>query len=117
MAYVPVCDYDGHFWPKKKHLFYVAISRGGDFLRYRRRFCEFHVADVEEYLAEYELVWPLPADRVADRAMAKCLSCCEPVEQGGRQVFITGYPSQNERKDYWGNLHESHHLPEYLQDI
>lgn len=116
MTYVPVCDWDGHFWPKKKHLFYVAIGNGGDFLRYRRRFCTHHVASVEEDLAEHELVTADGAAPVHNPAMANCLSCGEPVNQGGRQVFITGYPTQDQRKDYWGRLHDGHQLPEYLQD-
>jgi hypothetical protein len=116
MTYVPICDFDGHFWPKKKHLFYVAVGSGGDFSRYRRRFCSHHVESIQEDLAEHELVTVDGAVRSDYGHMADCFSCGEPVKEGGRQVFITGYPTQDERKDYWGRLHESHQLPEYLQD-
>lgn len=116
MTYVPLCDYDGHFWPKKKHLFYVAVGSGGDFLRYRRRFCAYHCGSVQEDLAEHELVFTNGALRPDNSGMANCFSCGQPVKQGGRQVFITGYPTQDERKDYWGRLCDGHELPEYLQD-
>lgn len=117
MTYVPVCDFDSHFWPKKKHLFYIAVQNGRDFLRYRRRFCTHHVAAVEEYLAQNELVVSEPTAGSPNGNMSNCLSCGEPVREGGRQVFITGYPSQDERKDYWGKLHEGHELPLYLSEV
>lgn len=116
MTYVPVCDWDGHFWPKKKHLFYIAVGNGAEFSRYRRRFCSLHSAAVEEDLAEHELVVTEPTAGSPNGNMANCFSCAEPVREGGRQVFITGYPSNDERKDYWGKLHDSHRLPPYLQD-
>lgn len=116
MAYVPLCDYDGHFWPKKKHLFYIAVGSGGDFSRYRRRFCSHHCAVVEEDLAEHKLP-PLDAAlSAANGSMANCFACGEPVKEGGVQVFITGYPTQDQREDYWGKLHDGHRLPEYLRD-
>lgn len=116
MTYVPICDFDGHFWPKKKHLFYVAIGTGGDYSRYRRRFCSYHAAAVDEDLAEHELTITQDTTGTGNVAMANCLSCGEPVGEGGRQVFITGYPTQDERKDYWGKLHDGHELPLYLAD-
>lgn len=117
MTYVPTCDFDGHFWPKKKHLFYVAVGNGADFSRYRRRFCAHHVETIQEDLAEHEIL-PIEATVSSmDGRMANCLSCGEPVTERGRQVFITGYPTQDERKDYWGKLHDGHDLPEYLLDV
>lgn len=116
LTYVPVCDYDGHFWPKKKSLYYVAIGVGADFLRYRRRFCAHHVASVDEDLAEHEVLVPERAESSSYASMANCFSCGQPVSQGGTQVFITGYPTQDQRKDYWGKLHPGHLLPMYLRD-
>lgn len=116
MTYVPLCDFDGHFWPKKKHLFYIAVGENGQFSRYRRRFCAHHVATVQEDLAQNELLITEPAAGAVNPSMANCLSCRQPVREGGTQVFITGYPTENERKDYWGKLHDGHQLPPYLQD-
>lgn len=114
--YVPTCDYGPHFWPRKKHLFYVAWGQGGDYKRYRLRFCAEHTTVVEEYLSEFELSIANLTDGGTRNGVVHCLSCGEPVDEIGWQVFVTGYPAQDERKDYWGGLHVKHQLPSFLQD-
>lgn len=116
MTYLPICGWDGHVWPRKKHLFYLAWGEGQNFKRYRLRFCGPHAALVDEYLAENELAPSIGAIGTADARYSNCLSCRKPVGEVGWQVFITGYPAQDQRKDYWGRLHVGCQLPDYLQD-
>lgn len=115
-VFTAVCDYDQHFWPRKKHLYYVGWGVGGDFKRYRLRFCDQHTAIVEEDLLEFEVTSQVAAIRGGHTNTVQCLSCGEPVDELVWQVFITGYPTQDQRKDYWGGLHVEHQLPEYLRD-
>lgn len=115
--YLPVCSFDGHLWPRKKHLFYVAVGRNGDFLRHRLRFCPTHAAVVEEHLSEFEVRTENVAAGSANWSMVKCLADGEPVDQIGVQVYITGYPTQDERKDYWACLHDACILPIFLRDL
>lgn len=114
--HVPLCNFGPHFWPRKKHLFYVGWGKGGDFKRYRLRFCADHTAIVDEYLSQFE-VGPIETTRGGlDDGVVNCLSCCQPIDEIGWQVFVTAYPAQDERKDYWGGLHIDHQLPDYLKD-
>ena len=117
MTYLPVCSYGQHFWPKKKHLYYVGWGRAGDFKRYRLRFCAQHVGVVDEDLAEFEVSYPQSAPGHPYVPNTNCLSGGEPVSEPCWQVFVTGYPAQDQRKDYWAYLCLEHQLPEYLKDI
>lgn len=114
--YVPMCNYGPHVWPRKKHLFYVGWGKDRDFRRHRLRFCQEHTPVVEEYLSEFELSLANLTGSGGRDGVVHCLSCGEPVDESGWQVFVTGYPSQDERKDYWGGLHIDHQLPDFLQD-
>lgn len=113
---LPRCDYDGHFWPKKKHLFYVGWGQNEQKVHYRLRFCATHADLVDQDLSEFEVPTVLDTTGAAYAAFANCLSCRQPVNGTSWQVFVTGYPAQDERKDYWGQLHVDHQLPEYLRD-
>lgn len=113
--YVPTCDYGPHFWPRKKHLFYVSWGQANDYKRHRLRFCVEHTPVVEEYLSEFEISAHEPTGSSWNHGVVHCLSCGEPVEEIGWQVFITGYPAQDQRKDYWAGLHIDHLLPEFLR--
>lgn len=116
MQYLPLCVYDGHFWPKKKCLFYVAVGTGSSFNRYRLRFCPTHAATIDEDLAQYELLTDGSAISTLKAAASHCFSCGNPLDEAGTQCFITGYPSQDERKDYWFQIHTTCTLPVVLQD-
>ena len=113
-VYLPLCNWDGHFWPKKKCLFYLAIGGGAEFKRYRLRFCPDHGALVDEHLSQYELTVVQYAARASNGHMTHCFSGGEPLAEIVRQVFITGYPTQDQRKDYWFQVCGDHGLPEYL---
>lgn len=116
MTFLPVCNWDGHFWPKKKCLFYIAVGNGGQYDRWRLRFCPAHAGEVHEYLSERELSIANLTVGASKIAATNCFSCGQPVEHGGTQVFITGYPTQDERKDYWLEVHRSCRLPSHFYD-
>ena len=116
MTYIPMCDYGPHLWPRKKHLFYLAWGQNGDYQRYRLRFCPEHLTVIEEHLAEFEAEALGVAIRTGHFPVPKCLACRQPTGELDWQVFITGYPAQNERKDYWGGLHLNCVLPEPFTD-
>lgn len=113
---IPYCSYDGHFWPRKKHLFYIGVGRGGDVQRWRLRFCPSHVLDVQEYLSQFEVTSEYATLRDGGSQFRNCLPCGKPADQLSAQLFITGYPTQDERKDYWANVHIGCQLPAFLQD-
>ena len=99
------CQVSGHALLTGTNLYYVRIGHGEDFERYRLRFCRVHSRLVQEDLTEFEVN---PEDGTlsgGDDSMAKCFSCGEPVDESGAYLFLTCYPSKNERKDYWSRLH------------
>lgn len=116
MTYLPVCNFDGHFWPKKKCMFYMAYGHGSTFDRWRLRFCPEHAATVDEDLSEHELSIANLTGTAVKAAASKCFSCGEPVDEGSWQCFVTGYPTQNQRKDYWFQIHGHCSLPSHLAD-
>jgi hypothetical protein len=46
--------------------------------------------------------------------VADCLTCSQPLTEVGWQLFITAYPTQDERKDYWARIHTDCRLPDLL---
>lgn len=115
-TYLPLCNFDGHFWPKKKALFYVAFGHGAVFDRWRLRFCPSHAGDVDQYLSQAELgAVENTLSRIKIMA-AECFACGQPLGEEPWQCFVTGYPAQDERKDYWFQVHSSCSLPSYLVD-
>lgn len=99
------CQVEGHALLTGTNLFYIRIGHGDDFNRYRLRFCRRHAAAVYEDLSQFEVS---PEDGTlsgGDDAMAQCLSCSKPVDEGAWYAFVTSYPSKNERKDHWSRLH------------
>lgn len=115
MAIYP-CSHGRHFNPKQNRLWYVAWGRGSDFRRHRLRLCARHSNTVQENLAHCEIATLDDAGRGGYRPSADCLSCGEPVGELGWQLFVTGYPAQDERKDYWAPIHVECRLPEYLRE-
>lgn len=116
MAPLPVCNFENHFWPKKKHLFYVYIPDGAEAHKYTLRFCETHASFVDEYLTENECLVADFALSVGNTFIPNCLTGREPIGQVGFQVYVTGYPPKNERKDYWAMLCDRHPLPAFLEE-
>jgi hypothetical protein len=99
------CQWEGHALLSGSNLFYIRIGQGEIFDRYRLRFCRAHARAVYEDLAQFKVN---PDDGTlsgGDTFMAQCLSCGKPVDETGSYVFITSYPTKNEREDHWSRLH------------
>lgn len=116
MNYFPMCDFGPHAWLKKKHLVYVGLANGGETERWRLRFCAEHLAVLEEDLAEFEVTALESAIRDGDPFVVKCLAGGEPINHRSRQVYVTCYPTQDQREDYWARICDEHELPVYLRD-
>jgi len=112
MAYFP-CD-RGHANHKGKNChWYTAYGSGIELSRIKLRLCEVHSLDLQEYLTELELMPIDPASGFAGDD-PRCITCRKPVDKGGWQVFITGYPAKQEREDYWSQLHPTCPIPSIL---
>ena len=110
------CRVGNHYNPRKNYLFYIGVGNGPEIVRYRLRFCRAHALLVQEQLSEFEVN---PDDGTlsgGDTATSHCFSCGEPVGHGNAQVFVTGYPPDEERKDYWLRIHSDCTLPDPLSD-
>jgi len=115
MAFFP-CDDGPHYNPRRNYLVYVGVGSGTEFTRWRLRFCEAHLSLIQEHLAQFKVN---PEDGTVsggDPMRSDCLSCSQPVDQTGRNVFLTCYPPKNEREDYWARIHVDHSLPDPLND-
>jgi len=115
MAYFP-CDYGSHYNPRKNHLVYVGVGAGTEMSRHRLRFCQAHVSAVQEYLAQFKVDPANGTVAGGDVMLANCLSCSQPVDQTGRQLFVTCYPPNDEREDYWSRIHVDCSLPDVIHD-
>jgi hypothetical protein len=112
MAFFPCSR--GHTNPRGKNInWYIAVGSGTEFVRSALRLCPAHARDVQDYLAERELV-PVNATDGVGGSSTECLTCGEVVAERGRQVFLTGYPAQDQREDYWSQLHDNCVLPKVL---
>jgi hypothetical protein len=106
MAYSP-CDFGPHPNPKRNIYTYVTFASGLSTNRRRYRVCEGHWREIEPRLSEYEVDITDPAGSFS-LADVDCASCGEPILQDRAQVFVTSYPSQDYRKDYWLPIHGHH---------
>ena len=115
MAFFP-CDFGPHFNPRRNYLCYVGVGAGTDFKRWRLRFCSAHIRAVQEHLSEFKVS---PEDGTVSgghAAMANCLACGQPVDQIRRQLFVTCYPPEDEREDYWASIHLTCNVPDVIHD-
>jgi len=115
MAYNP-CVVGPHYNPRKNYLTYVSWGQSEDMKRYRLRFCAAHVALVQEQLSEFKVDPENGTVSGGNSAMSHCLACGKPIDKAAWQVFITVYPPNNEREDYWTHIHVKCSLPELLLD-
>jgi len=69
------------------------------------RFCCAHWNEIERRLHQFE-VDPDSGALSLPQNDGLCLACGEPVTEGSRQLFITSYPTKDDRKDYWARIHE-----------
>jgi hypothetical protein len=109
MAFFP-CDRGPHRNTAVNRNWYFAIGSGISFDRYMIRLCDRHSADVQEDLAQFELLTAEDTPGISD-GEGLCLACHKPVGQVGLQAFITGYVAKDERKDYWGQVHSACTVP------
>lgn len=112
MALYP-CDADGRFYRGRQCAAYVRVGNGNDFDRWKLRLCSAHISAAQDDLTEFEV------DTLDDAAGwagpgIQCIACLQPVHEGGRVWYITVYPADNERKDYYGLLHAQCDLPSTL---
>jgi hypothetical protein len=113
MAFAP-CDVGPHrhSGPNRGH--YIAVVKGDSADRWSLRICDGHLADVEKHLAQFEVSFTDDATGF-NGAPTSCLTCLEPTNEVDWELFITGYPAKNERKDYWSKLHVNCRLPLILR--
>jgi hypothetical protein len=115
MAFFP-CVAGPHANPGKNYLVYVGVGLGNQFDRWRLRFCRVHLPLVQEQLAEFKLNPESGTVGGNDVPSPNCFACGEPLGETGRQVFLTCYPPNNEREDYWARIHVTCSVPPLLQD-
>lgn len=114
MAFYP-CDFGGHWNPKRNYLFYWAVGSGLEITRWRRRYCALHASIVQDDLSEYK-VDPVDSALGISDLLANCFTCGDPIREGGRQLFLTCYPADDQREDYWARIHDECSLPPPWQD-
>lgn len=101
MARFP-CDVDGQRFRGKSFYFYPTIAYGQYTDRKRLRVCTAHAENVIRNLAEASAFDETLGVFVATDPEL-CLICGDAPAMGDRFVYITTYPTQDERTDYWGN--------------
>ena len=116
MAFHP-CTAGPHYNPLKNYLVYIGLMGPEQTERYRLRFCRTHFAAVQEDLAQFKVS---PEDGTVgsfDRPPPQCLACGKPTSEVDWQLFVTCYPAQHQREDYWSRLHVDCRLPSWYQDL
>lgn len=106
MAMLP-CDRGPHSHRERNVNTYFRLGSGSDFAHATRRYCPAHWGDIHQHLAQYEVVVEDGAESIWGRDGA-CVTCGKPINDGAIQLFVTSYPSKNERKDYWLSFHGGH---------
>jgi hypothetical protein len=84
--------------------------------RWKLRLCAIHAATIQEDLAQYKVLPEDAATGLLNGTPTECLSCNEPVDHLGVQLFVTGYPANDQREDYWANIHETCSLPAWFME-
>jgi hypothetical protein len=114
MAFFP-CDEGPHRNPKRNNNVYVGIvGNEPEATRYSLRLCDEHFAFIENNLSEIEVDPNDPAGSWLDD-LAQCFACHQPLGEISRQLFVTAYPTKNERKDYWARIHDACTVPAPLK--
>jgi len=113
MALFP-CARGPHPFKGKANSVYVGLAiPGRDDQRWKLRLCDTHLLEIDKDLAEFKVV--IENDEIRRHGlMDTCLACLEPTEELAWQCFITVYPANEEREDYWGKLHVDCEVPPYL---
>jgi hypothetical protein len=78
------------------------------------RFCLAHWNEIERRLHQFEL--DPTSGALSDPSVEWfCISCAKPVDESGRQLFVTSYPTKDDRKDYWARIHAGCSSPVKLE--
>src|SRR5262245_25084304 len=114
MALFP-CRVGMHHFKGKSNTVYVGlVHEGTDGDRYKLRFCDRHLLEVYEYLSQFKVL--IEDDAVSTNGtLETCLACGKPATEVDWKLFVTVYPSHQEREDYWCQLHVNHEMQGYLQ--
>jgi len=115
MAFYP-CDFGPHYNPRRNYLAYIGVGAGADVTRWRLRFCAGHINAVQQDLAQFKVDPEGGTVRGGDAAMSHCLSCHEPIGENRWQLFVTCYPPNEEREDYWAQIHQGCTVPDSIHD-
>lgn len=109
MAIFP-CAFGLHRYVGPQRSAYFSLAHDQDANSWKLRLCPQHVASIQDDLSHFEFD---PVDEAASAAgpSVNCVTCLQPVDESGWQFFATSYPSNNQRKDYWGKLHVNCSLP------
>jgi hypothetical protein len=99
------CSVENHYNRGRNHYVYVAWGTGDNFTKARLRLCPIHFATFQDNLAQFKCPSYDNAVGTDWGPNTDCVTCLQPVDERGWQVFITSYPPNNEREDYWGKLH------------
>lgn len=103
MAYLP-CHIGPHTHRARNVNLYMGIARASQMERRSGRVCPPHWREIEGSLAQFE-IHPDSGTLSDPGSEGLCFSCLQPVGESGYQVFVTAYPSKDERKDYWASVH------------
>lgn len=93
---------------------YVAIGSGFDLERYYLRLCTVHARELQSRLDKFKLD-PDGYTVSNNRRAPACPTCGNVVDEIGRQLFVTHYPTKHDREDYWSQLHEDCPVPDILR--
>jgi hypothetical protein len=113
MALFP-CVRGPHTFRGKASSVYVGLLADGvDADRWKLRFCGSHLLEFNQDLAQFKVTIENDAVR-ANGSLDTCLACLKPAGEVDWQLFVTVYPANQEREDYWGKLHVDCRVPAYL---
>lgn len=107
------CDVGEHRAPGAQIGLYPARLDAGGEARRKLRLCQRHWSEIEPCLAQYEV---LEDGRVAGDldALTVCPTCLKPLDEALAQIFVTSYPTKNDRKDYWFQVHQDCSVPSWF---
>jgi hypothetical protein len=104
MAMLP-CIKGPHKHPGRNVNVYCGDISQGVSTRSSGRFCLPHWNEIQRRLDQFEV--DPDSGALSDPSVeGLCISCAKPVDESGRQLFITSYPAKDDRKDYWSRIHD-----------
>lgn len=109
MAIFP-CSVGKHFYPGPQLAAYFNVAKGDDVDGWKLRLCPGHVSEIQGDLAQFKV--DIADDAVGRSNFApQCVTCLQPTGEVDWQLFVTIYPTKQEREDYWTALHVDCNVP------